>query len=161
MAIEFDGSSGYIPVQDNTNLRPVNITLACWFRLRNVNAGSTLISKAQSGPPWGSPFLSWMIRVNSSSALEMDVGNTTTYSAFSVTISPVMVANQWYHACLTYNGTTLTAYFDGAVKGTNGTVTGNINYSGNAVLLGANHGASPAFQYISGSLADVRIYNRA
>ena len=160
MAIAFNGTSGFVAIADSTVLRPNNISISAWFKMNSFAASSTIICKPYSGPPWTSPFLSFMIRVNNSTTIEFDVGNGSTYSGYSQTVT-AMTAGTWYHAAMTYNGTTVTSYHNGALKGTNATVAGNIGYTAKPVLIGADYGASPALDYFNGSISDVRIYSRS
>jgi hypothetical protein len=102
-----------------------------------------------------------MIRVNSATTIEYDVSNGTTYSGYGQNIGITMAVGTWYHVALTYNGTTVTSYFNGASKGTNGTVSGNIGYAARPVLIGADYGSNPFADYFNGSISDVRIYSRS
>ena len=72
----------------------------------------------------------------------------------SATTAVALAANQWCHACFTYNNGSLTFY----VNGTNaGTVTGTFAQSG--FMLG-NSGTTTPTQPFAGFIDDFRIYNR-
>lgn len=158
-AVGLDGVNDYVSIRNSSSLQPANVTVAAWFNASSL-VGRTVVSTPYNGPPWTSPYVSWMIRINSSTNLEFDVGNGTTYSGWAIAVSALQTG-QWYHVALTYNGTTLTAYLNGVSLGTRTNVTGPVGYGNRPVLLGADYGASPAYDYFSGTLDDVRVYNRA
>lgn len=157
---KFNGSDSYTSIANSTSLQPKNVTVGAWFKLASTPSYATIVSKSYTAAPWTSPYVSWLIRVNSSTSLEMDVGNGTTYSAATFTVS-ALTLNQWYYASFTYDGTTLRAYLNGNLIGTDTTVSGNIGYASQPVLIGADYGASPVGDYFPGQIDEVTIYNYA
>jgi len=160
--VSFTGTSGqHVSIPDSSGIRADFVTLSAWFNSTGFAAAQCVLSKPQNAAPWSSPFLSWMIRINSTSSIEMDVGNAGTYSAASFSVSPNLLTKQWYHIALTYTGSLLTAYLTGKALGTSATVTNKIIYgSGIPFLIGANNSAAPRGDYFNGYIDDVRVYNR-
>src|SRR3989344_1023363 len=158
-ALQFDGTDDYVTIADSVPLRPNNVSISAWFKLDATPTNKTIVSKAYNGPPWSSPFVSWLIRANSLTVLETDVGNGTSYSAKTWTVN--LKLNKWHHVVMTYNGTTLTTYLDNVSLGTNTTISGNIGYGTPPVLIGADFGSSPTGGNFPGIIDDVHVYNRA
>jgi hypothetical protein len=67
--------------------------------------------------------------------------------------------NTWVHLFVTYDGATITAYVNGA-KAATLAATGNINATSDAFAIGAR-GGDGSWTRFSGTIDDVRIYNRA
>ena len=70
-ALSFNGSTQLVTIPDSGSLRPNSVTISAWFYLTSVpnpvdctgGLCAAIISKAYNGPPWTSPYLSWLIRV--------------------------------------------------------------------------------------------------
>lgn len=67
-----------------------------------------------------------------------------------------ITSNEWHHIAMTYDGTTLTAYKDGASVGTD---TGDLTHTTDRLLIGTRD--SLYSQYFDGIIDEVQIYNRA
>jgi hypothetical protein len=78
-------------------------------------------------------------------------------------ISPTPINDEiWHNSCITWDGTTARAYFDGlfyrnAFVGTAGVQS----LSGSAAALGANSGTPSANQLLQGSVSQSLVYDRA
>jgi hypothetical protein len=93
-ALSFDGVNSYVRIPDSSTLRPGSITTSAWFYLSSTpSPAKTVVGKAYNGPAWSSPFVSWLMRINSTTKLELDVGNGSTYSAQAFTVSPLTLRN--------------------------------------------------------------------
>ena len=159
-AVTVDGTSGDISIPDNaTNLRPAAVSISAWFMLSSSPAGVAIISKARNGPPWSSPFMSWLIRINSPTQIEADIGNATAYSATAFSV-PALVVGTWYHITLTYSGSVITLYLNGASLGTR-SFSGAIGYSALPMLIGADYGFAPVGELFPGQIDQVGLWNRA
>jgi len=69
-------------------------------------------------------------------------------------------ANRWYFVTVTYDGTTVSAYVDGVLSGTNDPATTPVSADA-AVILGRQNGGGASPYLLNGLIDDVRIYNRA
>ena len=99
-ALSFDGSTEYVNAGDNASLRPANITTCAWFKLSTGSLSySTILAKAFNGPTWSSPYVAYLMRIDSIGAIEFDVGNGATFTNDVETYS--LSANKWYFACMT------------------------------------------------------------
>jgi hypothetical protein len=85
----------------------------------------------------------WRVRDNSS-------------NNHDVTLSSIPSFNQWFHTAMTYDGTTMKVYLNGALNGST-QFSGTIEQSTQSLRLGQGIGN----EYFPGKIDDVRIYNRA
>jgi hypothetical protein len=150
-ALNFDGVDDYASTP--LDLTSSSFTLSAWVKSTNTaNNGDrrTFLSKRGAGDEWilyqdlgvnqTIRFTGW----DSGGAGTKGVGGTTNF-----------VANQWYYVVLTYDGTTTNMFINGVLEGT--TSAGNpIRDTVNTVVIGKEN-----LRPWSGSLDEVRIYNRA
>lgn len=155
----FDGVNDFASTTDTTALRPAQFTLSTWFNCQNFNSAQTLISKPRTGPPWTNPFLSWFIRINTSTRIEPGLSGASYNSGFFDMTTPLQ-PNRWYHIAMTYNGVTRNVYLDGGLVSTSAG-PGAIVYTAKPVLIGADFGASPTGDNANCKIDDVRIYDQA
>ena len=87
------------------------------------------------------------------STIILDVGS----GFIGVPNSVNLLANTWYHLLGTYNGSNLKIYTNGVETGSIA-LTGSLVQNNNSVEIGAS--TTQAYDY-DGSIAEVRIYNRA
>jgi hypothetical protein len=159
-AATLDGTSAYATIPDSNTLRPANFTVSVWFKLTQLpgNTGVTVASKPQKAAPWTSPYLSWMIRVNSATFIEASVGSANTYCG-GYNTNKNLVAGTWYNVILTYDGSKATTYLDNVSIGSCN-LNGAIGYGAYPVLLGADYGASPVADYFPGTIDQTAIWSR-
>lgn len=163
-ALAFNGTSQYVTIPDSTSLHVGTITVSTWFYLTSTPSGNgAIVTKPLNGPPWSAPYLSWLLRINSLTQLEDDVGNGSTYSAGagcpSFSVSSIAL-NTWHHLVMTYDGTNINSYLDGKNVQNCNYVGGAISYTSSPLIIAASYAASPAGDYFPGYIDDVRVYNR-
>jgi hypothetical protein len=150
-SIVFDG------VDDYTGNFPIQIsgtgskTVGTWF---NINTTS------RAGLCGTRPFLGsygWVFTVNRTTP-----GNLTYFHTGGSIIEQAagITTNKWYHGCLTYNTSTLTAalYLNGTVIASLGSFTPSSVSSVNG-FVGCEQESS--VEFFKGSIASTQIYNRA
>ena len=125
----------------------------------STTASMTLVSKPQTAAPWTSPFLSWLLRINTATVVEADVGSSANYTGTGFAI-PELAVGVWHHLALTYQNPAMRLYFDGALVG-NVNFTGPIGYGAQPVLIGADYGIAPAGDFMDGTIDQVAIWGRA
>jgi hypothetical protein len=163
--IVFDGTDDYVSISDTTILRPTVFTLDVWIKPTSfTNINSTLIVKPYNGPPWVTPFLSYMIRINNYGTILQCSTNNGTYCPLNVNYS--FTTNTIYNIVYTYDSSTgiAIAYLNGNQIGTTTFTSGNILYSNLPVLLGSSGGyVSTGGQFnegFTGTIYNVNTYNR-
>lgn len=121
-----------------------NLTISFWFRPTGAQTTSGIYSWAdtvQNGNPW----------------ILFQRENATTARWFfnaGYRVSWNINDDTWYHATVTYDGTTWLAYLNGIQ---NGSYVGSLGtYQGGQQNFGTGYS-----NYYSGKLDDVRVYNRA
>ncbi|MFA5133861.1 MAG: LamG domain-containing protein [Patescibacteria group bacterium] len=154
-AINLDGKNGYITVANESNFDLVQYTLSVWVKadsLAPTNSWWTIVAKGDNGP--------FHIQTQSTASCgaggELGIGwNNGSWQDICSGIRPE--PGQWYHVAATSDGTTVRLYVDGIEKGNDslGTPHQN-NYS---LSIGTN--LETGARYWTGSIDDLRIYNRA
>jgi len=157
-ALEFDGTDDYIIIPQTAALEPGNISVSAWFKSRSFALPQAVVQKAFADT-WESPFVSWMMRVNNANLIETDVGDGISYSQNSVNLTEALIPNNWYHLMMTYDGTNLFTYLNGALVDGDTIISGNIAYGNTPTLIGADESSTPAGEYFNGWIDDVRIYD--
>ncbi len=152
-AMRFDGSTQYVNVNDNLSLNPSAITVSSWIKASSfTNAYNTIVHKGD-----GSNF--YEVYVKSNGKLAVYNGNNPTFSQYDGTGTYTLSTNQWYFVTFTYDSVNgLKGYVNGALDGSD-VVNGLVGLSSTALSIGRD--SWTAGRFFSGSIDDVRIYNRA
>lgn len=154
----YHNGSNAIRIEDSSILRPAVLTIASWCRFNTFDAFDTIVSKAQNGPSWGPPYLSYMIRIESNgTSINYALGDGSYRSS---TYSYSFATNTHYHLVMTYDGATLKGYINGInVISTPLVIT--ISYAALPVLISGSYGSVPFGETINGNISEVQFYNRA
>src|SRR5205085_3175502 len=113
-AEEIQPEENSLRIRDSDHLRIAGpITVSAWFKVRSFEKSMAVVGRAQNGPPWQYPFLSWLIRINTDSLVEADVGDGRSYSPSSWNV-PALQREEWYFVAMTYDGNAKTLYLNGA-----------------------------------------------
>ncbi|MBL8923232.1 MAG: LamG domain-containing protein [Myxococcaceae bacterium] len=160
-AAVLDGRTGWAVIPDAPDLRPQRLSVSIWFNpSRELTGPATLVVKPQSPAVWVSPFLSWMIRVNGATSMEATVGSAGRYlytdGLFQV---PHLEPGRWRHAVLTFDGAVLRFFLDGR-RVAERAFEGPLAYSDLPILVGADFGASPAFDFFPGRVDQLALWSR-
>ncbi len=155
--LRFDGVDDYVSIADHSSLEGMSsLTISAWVKAVNTGTGADqdILNKGDVG------LVPYALRVSGSTGkMNFYVANS---SAFA---NPVPISNSiipfgiWSHFVGTYDGSTAKLYLNGQLQTTAGSLTGNVNTNSSILAIG-RQGPSNA-RYVSGSLDDVRVYNRA
>ena len=158
-ALEFDGFDDYVGVPYSDELAPANaITIGIWFNTSDVTqTAGALISKSEQG--------GFNIVYGPAGFTDYVTGNINIDGIYKSVALPItdITANKWHFVALTFNGTDIKIYLDGALKDSL-QVSGSIAYTHDNSLMirnDAGSGSSPTGDYFKGSIDEVKIYNRA
>jgi hypothetical protein len=151
-ALELNGLGAYVELGVNNNLKPEQFTLVAWFNTRKVNGYGHIF---QSGKDWDN-MAGIVFRVHQDgsfqAAMATGPGNTASWCS-----GPNPAANKWYHAALTFDGTTLLLYMDGEKVANAG--GGKIFYDDRTVRIGVHpDDTGSAFD---GLIDEIALFNKA
>ncbi len=160
-SVRLDGVNDFIDL-GVVDVNGVGLTLATWFNADSFSGPTNdprLISKATGTSANEHLFMLGTIRAGAALRLRARVrvgGLATTLIASSGDL----MAGEWRHAAVTYDGATLRLYLDAVVVGST-PLTGAVDMDASvAVAVGAQP-AGTGLRFFDGSLDDVRILQRA
>jgi hypothetical protein len=144
-ALNFNGSNGYVDVGSSVPFDSNNWTLSLWADASNVNGTyQRLLSYYNNGPTIWEIAGSGALSIVHDGTIDFDMGITLTN-------------NSWTHIVVTRQGSTIIAYKDGIQTAQN--TSFSVTFT-NDTSVRIGYATSFDNPY-SGSLDDVRIYNRA
>lgn len=146
--IELDGTNDYIEVLDSSSLKPTAFTLSAWINGDQFQPTSHNMVLCRLGGGRG-----YYISVWKGEIVSIIGDGVTDYCLYSGVYPET---GEWYHASATFDGSTAKIYVNGIEKNS---TTVSIAYENNRVLMIGRYSAGDF--YFDGSIADVRIYNRA
>jgi len=155
-AMSFNGTSQYIDTGASSTLDGfTTMSISSWFKTSTEDMG-VLVGKhpGGSGPYYlgggtnisGLNTIRFMMSNSSGIRVNYDVSNSSYYNG------------SWHFLVGVYDGSTMYIYFDGTPIGLTTTQTGSVRSMTSNFIIGDWQGHSNKF---NGSIADVRIYNRA
>ncbi|MEK7547137.1 MAG: LamG-like jellyroll fold domain-containing protein [Patescibacteria group bacterium] len=150
----FNGSSAYVtvPVSSTINFGNSDLSLSLWFNTPATSANQGFIRKGSA--PFNLNGTGWEIRSRNANPLEFCLSNGSgTCSALNLGSVP---QNSWTHVVVTHKRSTglTSGYIDGSLVATTTLTTGSYTDSYALEIGKGNDG------YYSGTIDDVRIYNR-
>jgi len=151
-ALEFDGADDYVDFGKDERLKPQRFTVVAWFSTRKLNGYGHIF---QSGNDWND-MAGIVFRVHQDGYFQSGVtqgpGNTVSWVN-----GPSLSADTWYHAALTFDGSTIVLYLDGERVASN--VGAKVLYDEWPVRVGSHsHGVSSLF---NGFIDEVAYFNEA
>ena len=171
-ALQFSGAGSYVSFGPATNtLGLTNFTVECWFK--RIGTGSTastgtggisgvpLVTKGRGESETPSLNCNYFLGHTSGNLLVADFEELTGPN-HPLTGTHAFSSNVWHHAALTYDGTALKLYLDGALDNSVA-ATGTPDYTSiqpAAIASALNSTAAPAGVF-SGIIDEVRIWNYA
>ncbi len=144
-ALQFDGVDDYVEVPDSATLDPGYMTFSMWFNPKSFADNAGLIVK---GDNENRQYWVWIYQGNLS--LEINDGG------FHNHIYPLQ-KNTWYFLAVTYDGSSIATYINGALVSAIPQSTGPILDDDGPLYIGT----LPGFVTFDGTIDDVKIWNRA
>jgi hypothetical protein len=152
-ALNFDGTTTYLMVTNESSRVPSNLSMSGWIKLKDFVVNYGCLGFRAPGDTPGAFYINTL----SSGFFEARFRNGSGTAFTSGSISAT--ANVWTFVSLTYDGSTLTFYTNGvAAQSLSG--TGNLGSSTLSFYVGGTGGTPPA-DLPNFPMADVRLYNRA
>jgi hypothetical protein len=151
--IRFDGSNDYVTFGNAAELGLATFTVETWFKREGAGTGNST----------GAGGIASLVPLVAKGAPESDNSNVDANYILGINTAGTVIANNnWHHAAVTYDGTTLSIYLDGMLE--NSLAVGqpprsdSIQHAGLAAMLTSTGSRLGAFQ---GVLDEVRIWNFA
>lgn len=147
--LEFDGENDYVIMPNATNLNPENqLTIMAWAKTRD----NKTCKIAQKGDWDGhgvhqDKWSGWRGHIRLATNNSVSIGWNNGIPQY----------NEWYHICVTYNGTLLKLFVNGQLKNSQ-EVSGNLKVNSRTFSIGSDTGAQ---KYFNGFIDDVRFYSSA
>jgi hypothetical protein len=138
-------------------------TLAAWFRPTGLgeNGGGSLISKSGlpiQGTLLGSWWLGWSSSTGRVSGM---VVHQLAQSGRFITSTSSVALNQWAHAALTFDGSTIRLYINGVLERTEPFNFPNVYVGPEPLKIGSfNDGTGYTLNHFQGNIDEVAIWNR-
>ena len=136
------------------------ISLSAW--VQSTDASGNVLS-ADTGNFWTNS--QYDIAFNTTAACRIwTVGGTPPGSGNGPALDGMSIDvndGNWHNIIVTYDGTTMAMYVDGALVGTDGTVSGPLNDSGGHLTTHMGTNGDASYGGLNGNVKKVRIWNRA
>jgi hypothetical protein len=145
--MDFDGSSQYIDLGNNSSLSPSNFTFSVWSK-SDLSDGAWIAKYSSENYGFGIY----------SGSIYLNIKTSAGWGGLSVTASSYLTSNNWHHIVGTYDGTNLKIYVDGNLADTLAKA-GPITYTSRNTRIGALEGTSVLD--FTGQIDGVSIYNYA
>jgi len=151
-ALELNGAGAHVEYGVNDNLKPEFLTLVAWFNTRKLNGHSHIF---QSGKDWDD-IAGVVFRVHQDGFFQAAVA-TGAGNVASWVNSPALSDETWYHAAITFDGTSFILYMDGAEASRGG--GGEILYDDRTVRTGVHPDDTGAA--FDGFIDELALFNEA
>ncbi len=158
-AYDFDGSTGYIGIPQNSVLNSLttNFTLSAWIWQReSITNGYRILDKETAGNGDGWSFDTYNCIDQTGNRLRLEGANAN--NSCNVPGETEYSLMQWHHVVATVSGTNGKVYLDGTLEGSGN--AGNIPVNTLDVYIGLAHPGRGSGFWFNGHIDDVRIYNR-
>lgn len=151
-ALDLDGVDDCVDLGTDESLKPQRFTVVAWFSTRKLDGYGHIF---QSGHDWND-MAGILLRVHQDGyfqgAMATGPGNTASWCN-----GPALSDDTWYHAALTFDGTTLTLYLDG--KKADSTGGGEIFYDNVPVRIGSHPDSLTSL--FDGLIDEIALFNVA
>ena len=151
-AAVFNGTNAWVTVANAASLNLTTaMTISAWVRPATLSSWRTIVLRERA------PGLSYSLYATDGVSRPPSGYVNFGSSDISIVAPSLLALNTWTHVALTYDGSALRLYVNGALVTTR-TVSGSIRTSTGALRIGGN---AVWGEYFAGSIDEVRIYNRA
>ncbi|MDQ3970395.1 MAG: PKD domain-containing protein, partial [Thermoproteota archaeon] len=152
--------SNYTDVPSSSSLQLTRMSVASWFKTTTNHADTSfIVNKGGHGSETPGQNINYGIHMTGSETITAMI-ETQSGVDHAATSTSAYNDGQWHYAVMTYDGTTVRLYIDGAQvasKSTAGAVPDNTGTQ--PVRVGANSRAADRF--FTGNVDEVRVWNRA
>ena len=154
--------SNYHNTVNAPSLQLSRFTVAAWFKTSaNFGSDAMIVNKGGLGSESSAQNMNYGIWMTSTENIR--AGFETSSAADHYVTSPNSFNDgQWHYAVVTYDGSNVRLYIDGAQVGTKSTSGASPETSGTKPLrIGANSRVTPPGNFFTGEVDEVRVWNNA
>jgi hypothetical protein len=154
--------SNYHDVVNSASLQLSRFTVAAWFKTSsNFGSDAMIVNKGGVGSESSSQNMNYGIWMTSAEKIRGGF-ETSSASDHFVTSANSFNDGQWHYAVITYDGSNVRLYIDGAQVATKSTSGASPETSGTKpVRIGANSRVTPPGNFFTGEVDEVRVWNNA
>ncbi len=145
--LKFNGANGSVKITQSTTLRPTTVTVSAWAK--------------SATPTWNA--YGWIVSMRNGYIIHPNLNEKTVSFFFNINgywqaaTANVQDITVWHQYAMTYDGTTITAYIDGAKAATQ-QAPGRITYTNADAYIGSD--SNIASRFGNGAMDEVKIWNR-
>ncbi len=154
--------SNYHNVVNSASLQLSRFTVAAWFKTSsNFGSDAMIVNKGGVGSESSSQNMNYGIWMTSSEKIRGGFETSTAADHFATSANSFN-DGQWHYAVVTYDGSNVRLYIDGAQVATKSTSGASPETSGTKpVRIGANSRVTPPGNFFTGEVDEVRVWNNA
>ena len=165
-ALDFDGSTGYVEVADDTSLDITGeFTITAWVYLRSYTEWANVVTKGGfiSYPDGAIQDNNYTIHQSGTNTLGPEgrlrfTGDAVAFpSGLPESITQIPL-NEWHHIAVTFDGSAVKFYFDGSPDGETPLI-GPLNPNNDELRFGVDPPGDD--EYWNGMLDEIKIWNEA
>jgi Concanavalin A-like lectin/glucanases superfamily/Domain of unknown function (DUF4082) len=154
-AAAFDGSTGYVSTPLNTSSKWAALSMVAWVKIPSNNA-QVSGALGNTNPVAGGGASLQLVSSGGDMAVQANLATSSGSYEGSFVGTAAWGDGEWHHVGIVWNGTTVTAYLDGAAIGTPANLAGTLTSGSSNIGIGLAGGA-----YMLGDLAQCAIFNYA
>ncbi len=154
--------SNYHNVVNSASLQLSRFTVAAWFKTSsNFGSDAMIVNKGGVGSESSSQNMNYGIWMTSSEKIRGGFETSSAADHFATSANSFN-DGQWHYAVVTYDGSNVRLYIDGAQVATKSTSGASPETSGTKpVRIGANSRVTPPGNFFTGEVDEVRVWNNA
>ena len=154
--------SSFNDTPDSASLRLNQFTVAAWFKTStNFGSDAFIVNKGGVGSDSSGQNLNYGIWMNSAEQIKAGFETSSGADQYVTSLNSYN-DGQWHYAVVTNNGANVILYIDGVQVATKATSGASPESTGTKpVRVGANSRVTPATNFFTGEVDEVRIWNSA
>jgi hypothetical protein len=160
-------NTGYVRVPNDAAFSLQTFTLEAWVQRVGAGYGFTtdgggagIIAKPHENAV-GSNIASWHFDWNNSGQIVFNLTHTLASSGLYLNSAAVATPLAPHHLAVTFDGSTVRLYVDGALSASGAWSLGTVYYGADDILIGANNFGVGYFRRFDGYIDDVRVWDHA